>query len=161
MTSSMPQLAIVVLFVVATGLAIVGRALAAARPADVRLRAVAVVILAAVIMARSGAAGSLMLPISGMSLAMLALALMAALVWRVPDRMQSTSTELLEVLLVLGVIGEYLGRLFLEVKGRPIYVVDSQRRIVYCNSALATWIDLEPKRIVGHVRFARRQVLIG
>lgn len=104
MTSSMPQLAIVVLFVVATGLAIVGRALAAARPADVRLRAVAVVILAAVIMARSGAAGSLMLPISGMSLAMLALALMAALVWRVPDRMQSTSTELLEVLLVLGVI---------------------------------------------------------
>jgi polyisoprenyl-phosphate glycosyltransferase len=27
-------------------------------------------------------------------------------------------------LVSIGIIGEYLGRLFLEVKGRPIYVVE-------------------------------------
>lgn len=37
----------------------------------------------------------------------------------------------------------------LDQSSRPIYVVDAQRRIVYCNPALAAWIDLEPKRIVG------------
>jgi transcriptional regulator with PAS, ATPase and Fis domain len=37
----------------------------------------------------------------------------------------------------------------LDQSSRPIYVVDAQRRIVYCNAALAAWIDLEPKRIVG------------
>ena len=37
----------------------------------------------------------------------------------------------------------------LDTSSRPIYVVDAQRRIVYCNPALAAWIDLEPKRIVG------------
>ncbi len=37
----------------------------------------------------------------------------------------------------------------LDQSSRPIYVVDAQRRIVYCNSALSAWIDLEPKRIVG------------
>ena len=42
----------------------------------------------------------------------------------------------------------------LDQSSRPIYVVDSQRRIVYCNPALAAWIDLEPKRIVGrHVEY--------
>jgi DNA-binding NtrC family response regulator len=37
----------------------------------------------------------------------------------------------------------------LDQSGRPIYVVDAQRRIVYCNPALTSWINLEPKRIVG------------
>ncbi len=37
----------------------------------------------------------------------------------------------------------------LDESSRPIYVVDAQRRIVYCNPSLAAWIDLEPKRIVG------------
>jgi DNA-binding NtrC family response regulator len=37
----------------------------------------------------------------------------------------------------------------LDESSRPIYVVDAQRRIVYCNPALAAWIDWEPKRIVG------------
>ncbi|HEX4414492.1 MAG TPA: helix-turn-helix domain-containing protein [Lacipirellulaceae bacterium] len=37
----------------------------------------------------------------------------------------------------------------LDGSDRPIYVVDSQRRIVYCNRALADWIDLERKQIVG------------
>jgi DNA-binding NtrC family response regulator len=37
----------------------------------------------------------------------------------------------------------------LDECSRPIYVVNSQRRIVYCNAALAAWIDLPPKRIVG------------
>jgi dolichol-phosphate mannosyltransferase len=27
-------------------------------------------------------------------------------------------------LVMIGVIGEYLGRLYLEVKGRPLYVID-------------------------------------
>src|SRR5688572_2959676 len=31
----------------------------------------------------------------------------------------------------------------------PIYVVDDRRRIVYCNAALAAWLDLERERIVG------------
>jgi DNA-binding NtrC family response regulator len=37
----------------------------------------------------------------------------------------------------------------LDESSRPIYIVDAQRRIVYCNRALAWWIDLPTKRIVG------------
>lgn len=37
----------------------------------------------------------------------------------------------------------------LDESSRPVYVVDAQRRIVYCNVALAEWMDLPPKRIVG------------
>ncbi len=43
-----------------------------------------------------------------------------------------------------------LTRLFDE-SSRPIYAIDAERRIVYCNRALATWIDMEPNRIVGRV----------
>jgi DNA-binding NtrC family response regulator len=32
---------------------------------------------------------------------------------------------------------------------RPIYAVDSERRLVYCNPALAKWLGLDPGRIVG------------
>src|SRR5262249_1389686 len=35
--------------------------------------------------------------------------------------------------------------------GRPIYAVDAERRIVYCNQALADWLEMEPTRIVGRV----------
>lgn len=37
----------------------------------------------------------------------------------------------------------------LDQSSRPIYVVDAGRRIVYCNPALAAWVNLQPKRIVG------------
>ncbi len=42
-------------------------------------------------------------------------------------------------LLSLGIIGEYLGRLFLEIKGRPIYVVDRiYENGVYCEKAASS-----------------------
>lgn len=44
-------------------------------------------------------------------------------------------------------IADSLAKL-LDGSDRPIYVVDSQRRIVYCNRALADWINLERKQIV-------------
>jgi DNA-binding NtrC family response regulator len=34
---------------------------------------------------------------------------------------------------------------------RPIYAIDSKRRVVYCNRALATWLDIESTRIVGRL----------
>lgn len=37
----------------------------------------------------------------------------------------------------------------LDTSDRPLYIVDAQRRIAFCNAALAAWIDLEPKRIIG------------
>lgn len=104
MTSPMSQLESVVPFVAAACLAIVGRALASTRPADVRRRAVTVVILAAVVTALPEGAAGLPVSIPNASLAMLALALVAALVWRIPDRMQSWSSEVLEASLVLGVL---------------------------------------------------------
>src|SRR4051812_43975396 len=32
---------------------------------------------------------------------------------------------------------------------RPIYAIDAERRIVYCNGALAAWMDMETDRIIG------------
>jgi DNA-binding NtrC family response regulator len=37
----------------------------------------------------------------------------------------------------------------LDQSTRPVYVTDAGRRIVYCNTALATWMSLEVERIVG------------
>jgi PAS domain-containing protein len=34
---------------------------------------------------------------------------------------------------------------------RPIYAINAERRIVYCNRALATWLDIEASRIIGRV----------
>jgi transcriptional regulator with PAS, ATPase and Fis domain len=39
----------------------------------------------------------------------------------------------------------------LDRSNRPIYVVDERRRVVYCNAALAAWLDLEPAKIVGRL----------
>jgi DNA-binding NtrC family response regulator len=39
----------------------------------------------------------------------------------------------------------------LDRSGRPIYAIDSRRRVVYCNSALAGWLELAPEQIVGRV----------
>ena len=43
-----------------------------------------------------------------------------------------------------------LTKLFDE-SSRPIYAIDAERRIVYCNRALATWLDIEARRIIGRV----------
>jgi Bacterial regulatory protein, Fis family/Sigma-54 interaction domain/PAS fold len=37
----------------------------------------------------------------------------------------------------------------LDASIRPVYVVDAVRRIIYCNAALAEWLELEPGRIIG------------
>jgi DNA-binding NtrC family response regulator len=34
---------------------------------------------------------------------------------------------------------------------RPIYAIDAERRIVYCNPALAAWLDIAGGRVVGRV----------
>jgi DNA-binding NtrC family response regulator len=34
---------------------------------------------------------------------------------------------------------------------RPIYAIDANRRIIYCNRALASWLDIEASRIIGHL----------
>jgi DNA-binding NtrC family response regulator len=33
----------------------------------------------------------------------------------------------------------------------PIYAIDADRRIVYCNAALADWLELDRRQIVGHL----------
>src|SRR6478609_8701308 len=43
-----------------------------------------------------------------------------------------------------------LTKLF-DASSRPIYAIDSERRIVYCNRALAAWLDIESSRIIGRV----------
>src|SRR5437016_2551681 len=43
-----------------------------------------------------------------------------------------------------------LPKLFDESR-RPIYAIDAQRRIVYCNRALAGWLDIPRNRIIGRV----------
>jgi transcriptional regulator with AAA-type ATPase domain len=37
----------------------------------------------------------------------------------------------------------------LDRSARPLYVVDDRRRVIYCNEALAAWLDVEKDRIVG------------
>jgi DNA-binding NtrC family response regulator len=37
----------------------------------------------------------------------------------------------------------------LDASSRPIYAVDARRRVAYSNAALASWLGLEPERIVG------------
>jgi DNA-binding NtrC family response regulator len=43
-----------------------------------------------------------------------------------------------------------LTKLF-DGSSRPIYAIDAERRIVYCNRALAAWLDIESSRILGRV----------
>jgi len=37
----------------------------------------------------------------------------------------------------------------LDASNRPIYAIDANRRIVYCNQALENWLELPAQRIVG------------
>ena len=37
----------------------------------------------------------------------------------------------------------------LDQSSRPVYVINAARKIVYCNQALAAWMELDPERIVG------------
>jgi DNA-binding NtrC family response regulator/PAS domain-containing protein len=39
----------------------------------------------------------------------------------------------------------------LDESSRPIYAIDARREIAYCNQALADWLGLEPRRIVGRL----------
>jgi DNA-binding NtrC family response regulator len=37
----------------------------------------------------------------------------------------------------------------LDASGRPVYALDGERRLVYCNAALASWLGMERSQIVG------------
>lgn len=37
----------------------------------------------------------------------------------------------------------------LDRSSRPVYAVDPERQIVYCNTALSTWLGLEPQAVLG------------
>lgn len=37
----------------------------------------------------------------------------------------------------------------LDNSSRPIYAIDARRQLIYCNAALAAWLDLAPEQIVG------------
>jgi DNA-binding NtrC family response regulator len=37
----------------------------------------------------------------------------------------------------------------LDASGRPVYAVDGERRLVYCNPSLASWLGMERSQIVG------------
>jgi DNA-binding NtrC family response regulator len=39
----------------------------------------------------------------------------------------------------------------LDESDRPIYAIDSRRRVVYCNAALAQWLQLDREQIVGRL----------
>jgi DNA-binding NtrC family response regulator len=39
----------------------------------------------------------------------------------------------------------------LDASNRPIYAIDANRRIVYCNQALEAWMELPAQRIVGRL----------
>lgn len=43
-----------------------------------------------------------------------------------------------------------LTKLF-DRSSRPIYAIDVERRVVYCNRALATWLDIDISRIIGRI----------
>ncbi len=43
-----------------------------------------------------------------------------------------------------------LNKLF-DTSNRPIYAIDAERRIVYCNPALTKWLDLDRGRILGRL----------
>jgi polyisoprenyl-phosphate glycosyltransferase len=80
----------------------------------------------------------------GMVMAVISVAMLAYTIgsWALGGTIQgwtSLSTIMLTVssvqLLVLGILGEYLGRLYMQSKGRPLFVIDT----VYTSAQAASW----------------------
>jgi signal transduction histidine kinase len=94
------------LFAIAVGCAITARAIALGAPADVRLRAVTAVLLAVGLVVAEGVAPQVLadLPALAPNVALLVMALVAGLTWRIPDRMQSWATEAAEVAMLVLVL---------------------------------------------------------